>query len=205
WLREAEILDGNRMMPLGAKLKELGADNPLTWAVIWTNLARRSALVAWYVNNVPWGESYSKQELIEMLDDSLAKSSRENAITALVGLLRDTPLGKELGLGEVQSRGRQTAAITKRGWEQVHPVAVLYALYRYAERIGRYGLSLGELLEGAPEGPYTLFGLAPDRFAGLLKGLASRWEGWISVEMLRDLDNIYLNSSRSSTEVLDLA
>lgn len=125
WLREAEILEGNKMTPLGARLKELGTDNPLTWAVIWANLARRSALVAWYVNNVPWGGSYSKQELIDMLDDSLAQRSRENAITTLVGILRDTPLGKELGLGEVETRGRQTATITKRGWEKAHPVAVL--------------------------------------------------------------------------------
>jgi phosphoadenosine phosphosulfate reductase len=205
WLREAEIAAGNKITPLGEKVRGWGADSPLTWAVLWTNLARHSTLVGWYARNVPWGSNYSKKELVAMLDDSLAESSRKNAITALVGLLRDTPLGGQLGLGEVLTRGRQAVAVVKRGWKDVPAVAVLYALYRYAERMGRHGLTLAELLDGAPEGPYTLFGVPRDRLAGLLHGISSRWGDWLSVELVKDLDNIYLDESRSAVEVLDLA
>ncbi|MDK2889133.1 MAG: phosphoadenosine phosphosulfate reductase, partial [Thermoanaerobacter sp.] len=204
WLREAEIVADNKITLLGEKLREWGTDNPLTWAVIWTNLARNSTLVGWYLYHVPWGSSFAKDELINLLDESLAHRSRKNAITALVGLLRDTPLGRELGLGEVQTKGRQTAAITKRGWEQAPAVAVLYSLYRYGERTGRHGLTLSELLNGAPEGPHTLFGISREYLTGLLKGISSRWERWLSVELVKDLDNIYLDKSRSSVEVLNL-
>ncbi|MGB9903530.1 MAG: phosphoadenosine phosphosulfate reductase family protein, partial [Desulfotomaculales bacterium] len=135
WLREAEIVTGTKITLLGERLKNWGVENPLTWAVIWTNLARNSTLVGWYLQNVSWGSSYSKKELVSLLDEALSQSSRENAITALVGLLRDTPLGGELGLGEVQTKGKQAVAIIKRGWGSVPALAVLYALYRYAERI----------------------------------------------------------------------
>lgn len=204
WLREAEIVAGNKITPLGERLREWGTENLLTWAVIWTNLARNSTLVGWYVHNIPWGSSYSKKELVGLLDESLAQSSRENAITALIELLKHTPLGKELGLGEVEIKGRQTGAVNKRGWEHVPALAVLYALYRYAERIGRHGFSLSELLNGAPEGPYMLFGVSQDRLAGMLRAISSHWERWLSVELIKDLDNIYLDSSRSSIEVLKL-
>ncbi|MGB9903612.1 MAG: phosphoadenosine phosphosulfate reductase, partial [Desulfotomaculales bacterium] len=86
----------------------------------------------------------------------------------------------------------------------VPALAVLYALYRYAERIDRYGLSLSELLNGALEGPHTLFGLSRDQLAGMLRAISSRWERWLSVELVKDLDNIYLDKSRSSIEVLEL-
>jgi len=204
WLREAEIVAGNKITPLGERLRELGAENPFTWAVVWTNLARSSTLVGWYVYNVPWGSSFSKKELVDLIDESLAQRSRENAVTALVGLLKDTPLGKELGLGEVLIKGKQTISVTKRGWERVPAPAVLYALYRYAERIGRHGFSLSELLNGAAEGPCTLFGVSRDHLAGLLHAISSRWERWLSVELIKDLDNIYLDGSHTSVEVLEL-
>jgi phosphoadenosine phosphosulfate reductase len=209
WLKEAEIIENNsskeyKITTLGKKLKELGVDNPLTWAVIWTNLVRNSALINWYVNNVPWGSNYSKKEMIEMLDNNLAQSTRDNAITSLVGILRDTPLGLKLGLGEVETKGRQAVAIIKRGWNNVNQIAILYALYRYAEKIGRHDLYLGELYESACEGPYTNFGIDREGLAGILRGLSSRWGGWISVELVKDLDNIYLDKSHTAKDVLNL-
>lgn len=209
WLKEAEIIENNsskeyKITTLGKKLKELGVDNLLTWAVIWTNLARNSALINWYVNNVPWGSNYSKKEMIEMLGEELAHRTRKNALDALDGLLKNTPLGSQLGFGEVETKGRQTVAIIKRGWSNIESIAVLYALYRYAEKIGRYDLYMGELYESACEGPYTVFGIDREDLAGILRGLSSRWGDWISVEIVKDLDNIYLDKSRTAAEVLDL-
>jgi phosphoadenosine phosphosulfate reductase len=204
WLREAEVIDKNKITPLGARLRRMTVDNPLTWGVIWTNLSRNSELVGWYVRSVAWGAIYSKSELVDMLDHVLAHSSRKNAITALVGLLRDTPLGAGLGLGDIRLKGRSVATISKRGWEDANPLVLLYSLYRYAERVGRHDLSRAELFEAAPEGPHTLFGISRDDLTRMLRGLSMRWDGWLSVELVRDLDNLYLDHSRKSVEVLDL-
>jgi phosphoadenosine phosphosulfate reductase len=96
-------------------------------------------------------------------------------------------------------------SINKRGWDTPHSLAVLYSLYRYAEKVETHNLTLSELYtEETPEGPYVLFGIAKDELANILRGLASRYENWISVELVRDLDNIYLNSSKKALEVLYL-
>lgn len=204
WLREAEIVDRNRITSLGTKLMGLGADNLLCWAIIWANLARNSALVNWYINSVPWGNTHSKPEMIEMLDLRLAPSSRQNAITSLIGILKDTPLGTGLGLGDVKSAEKRTVSVNKKGWDDADPLAIFYSLYRYAEISDRYDFSLSELFDQAPEGPYVLFGISQNSLIRLLKGLSSRYENYLSVELIRDLDNIYLSRGYSSEDILSL-
>lgn len=126
-------------------------------------------------------------------------------MTALFGLLTKTPLGYELGLGEHTEPGKRTEdALYKKGWQEPDPVAILYALYRYAERTQRYELTVHELYEGVDEGPYTLFGVSQDILEGILKGLSSRGDGLVRVNIVRDLDNIYLDNTRNAIEVLDL-
>ncbi|MGB9881142.1 MAG: phosphoadenosine phosphosulfate reductase family protein, partial [Anaerolineae bacterium] len=101
WLREAEVISnqGQDLTPLGEYLQRLGTDDLLVWAVIWTNLAHNSALVNWYVHHVGWGSTWSKKGLESLMPEDLSPRTRENAVDALVGLLKDTPLGGGLGLG----------------------------------------------------------------------------------------------------------
>ena len=140
------------------------------------------------------GETYPQSE-----------STRKNAMTALFGLLTKTPLGNELGLGEETEPGKPTGgALYKKGWHEPEPVAILYSLYRYAEKTGRYELTVQELYEGAEEGPYTLFGVSQDKLKGILKGLSARSDGLIRANIVRDLDNIFLDHTRKAIEVLDI-
>ena len=71
WLREAGLLSaankGERAglpTPLFDKLERLGPFHPLTWAVIWANLAYNSIIVRWYMLFVPNGEVYEKNDLV---------------------------------------------------------------------------------------------------------------------------------------------
>jgi len=205
WLRECEILIKNEISQLGYKLMNLGVESNLCWAILWTNLARNSALIKLYVTSVSWSSTYHKNQLIEMLDKNLASSSRKNAITALVGLLRDTPLGNILHLGEIRSSNTRSVIITKRGWDTPDPLAILYSLYRYAEKNNKYNLSLSELFREASEGPHALYGISYTDLVRFLKGMSSRYDKWLSVELVKDLDNIYLNRNRKSPEILDIA
>ena len=110
-----------------------------------------------------------------------------------------------MGLGEVEEKGRKRQII-KKGWENPVPDAVLYSLYRYAEKTGRYELTVRELYhEGIEEGPYALFGVDKEKLKAILRGLASRGDGFIKVDLVRDLDNIFLDRNRRSLEVLDYA
>ncbi|TDA65829.1 MAG: hypothetical protein D9V47_12050 [Clostridia bacterium] len=214
WLKHAELVTSGSskrslaVTALGERLAKRGAGDVVTWAVIWANLARNSTPVQWYLTAVPWGAVMTKAEWVAKMGEthSQSETTRRNAMTALFGLLTKTPLGHGLGLGEEVEPGKRTGgALYKRGWHDPEPVAILYALYRYAERTGRYELTVRELYEGADEGPYTLFGVRRETLEGILRGLSARGDGLIRVNIVLDLDNIFLDHTCKAVEVLDLA
>ena len=186
-------------------LAKIGVDSFLTWAVIWTNLARNSTLVQWYVANVPWGSTMQKTELVALVGKTykLSERSRQNAISALYQLLNETPLGSGLGIGEQIKPRKRDVGLYKAGWEDINPIAILYSLYRYAEKTERYELTLSELYEGATEGPYALFGVPKKMLGGVLKGLSAQNSNFVRVDIVRDLDNVFLNNTLKAIEVLD--
>ena len=133
----------------------------------------------------------------------LSLRSRENAITALVGLLTKTPLGNQIGLGrEVVPGKRVMGALNKDGWPEIEMLAVLYSLYRYAEKVGRHQITLSELYENAVEGPYTLFGIGREPLRRILQGMSARGGNWLKTDLVRDLDNIFMDDNLKSDEVL---
>ena len=220
WLKEAEIIEvspqsdkNGQLTPLANKLIQIGPYNPFTWAVIWTNLAYNSTLVKWYVLRVPVGETYTKPELIEMIGDDYSKSQRENAIMSLDELLRrETPLGPTLGLG-VPIKTGNTYEFYKKGWEMPDSLALLYAIYRYAEKTkGHYNLTLTEFANVRARGgegvtgidPVLLFGLDVSKFKDMVQALAMDHPDFIRVSFVADLDNITLFEEKSSLDVVDL-
>lgn len=205
WLVDSELINSNAVTALGKALGRLGTGSQLTWAVIWCNLARNSSLLTWYVTEVPWHLGFSKGDLIDMLPQRFAQSTRQNAITALVSLLRNTPFSGELGVARVELEGSRVAKVAKTVPKALPSLAILYSLYRYAESIDRYALSLSEVRAARTEGPAALFGLDSEEISRELRGLGSRYPKWISVELIRDLDNIYLEPSCRSEEVPSLA
>ena len=117
WLSDAEIIDSKRarVTETGKILREIGADDLFTWAVIWTNLAKNSSLISWYVNNLEWGKTYTREELLELMGDNLSLATRKNGLQSLVELFRDTPLGEDLGVEIPEFKGRKCVAIYKKG------------------------------------------------------------------------------------------
>ncbi|NSW92345.1 MAG: phosphoadenosine phosphosulfate reductase family protein [Firmicutes bacterium] len=211
WLKEAEITKDNKITPLGEKLSDFGSHSLLTWAVIWTNLAYNSTIVKWYVTNVGWDGVYTKDDLVDMLGDDYSKSTRKNAVTSLIELFRHTPLGADLAFGKLEMIGRSNRVknITKTGWKQPEQLAVLYALYRYAEKQnGHYNFTFSEL-EQFQEGmvgvsPVVLFGTDKSEMKRLIQGLSINYPDYIRVEFSRGLDNIFLNEDHTADDVLDL-
>ncbi|BCV22808.1 phosphoadenosine phosphosulfate reductase family protein [Moorella sp. Hama-1] len=86
WLKHAELITGNKksivITPLGEKLAQWGVDDLVTWAVVWTNLARNWAPVQWYISAVPWGAVMTKTEWVAKIGEThpQSESTRKNAI-----------------------------------------------------------------------------------------------------------------------------
>jgi len=205
WLNHCGIEASKSLSPLGAILQRLGAESEVAWCAIWANLAQNSGIVEWYVRSVPWGSVHNKADFVEMLGESWSVSTRNNAITALTGLLANTPLGNQLELGVISSdRSTRTKSVFKKGLSSPHAIAVLYSLYLYAEASDVYRTTIAQL-ETACGGPATIFGLDRPALASILNGLSAECSDFISAGITRNLDNIHLRRDRTSIEVLTLA
>jgi len=206
WLPQAGIIDSTtrELTPVGRELCRLSANSPITWLSIWVNLAMQSPLVKWFVQSVRFDVSLSRQDLLEMMPEQLSKRTRSNALLSLVQLLDLTPLGHDLHLAQVFRKGRKLQGIMRRPIDRLPLIALLYALYRLAAEDGRTAFRLSELC--TESGPlYQLFGIEETRLIFLLRGAGEQYPQFIQVELVRDLDNIYLSQDVSLEEILQYA
>uniref|UniRef100_A0A7C3MDG0 4Fe-4S ferredoxin-type domain-containing protein n=1 Tax=Archaeoglobus fulgidus TaxID=2234 RepID=A0A7C3MDG0_ARCFL len=167
WLMDAEIVEktkeGLKITDLGKKLAKIGADSLFTWAVIWTNLARNSSLIRWYVTELEWGKRYTREELLMLMGDKLSKTTKENGVQSLSELFRYSPLGYELELGVPIMKGRMLEGIFKKGVPlnplKVPEDAVIYSINRLLEEKSAV-CEISEVLnKNNPLSPFSLFGI----------------------------------------------
>ncbi len=216
WLREAGLLSSSGKgvkagvpTELFEKIEGLGAGNPLVWAIIWTNLAYNSIISKWYMLNIPSGDIYEKNELVFQLGDDYSKSTRDNAVTALLETFRHSPIGSVLKQGIPIASG-SSFKFSKQGWNTPDAVAILYALYMWAEATGRYDFTLSQM-EASRGNPYTvgvdpvsIFGINPDKFKDILQDITLAYPDYIRTTFVADLDNVKLFSNFKSIDILDL-
>ena len=216
WLREAELLSSTNKgeksgMPteLFEKLKPLGSYNTLVWAVIWANLAYNSIITRWYMLSVPPGEVYEKNDLIFMLGDDYAQSTRDNAVTALLETFRHSPIGSALKQGIPVKVGANWR-YAKDGWETPEAAAILYSLYLFSEKTGRYTFSLKQLEEArsSPEtlgiDPLSVFGLKSGEIKGILQEIALHYKEYLRVTFVKNLDTVHLTRDVKSIDIVSL-
>lgn len=216
WLRESGLLTaagkGDKSgvtTPLFEKVQPMGAGNPLTWAIIWTNLAYNSIIVKWYMLNASAGEVYEKNDLVFLLGDDYSKSTRDNAVTALLETLRHSPIGTVLKQGIPIPNGN-SFKFSKQGWNTPDAVAILYALYMWAEATGRYTFTLSQMAAARGNAdakgvdPVSIFGINPDRFKDILQDIALQFDKYIRTTFVADLDNVQLFPEYKSIDILDL-
>ena len=218
WLKDAEMIKTLKtgksttisITVLGEKLIELGAYNPLVWAIIWANLCYNSTICHWFCLNSELGTTYEKGDLVIMIGENHSKSNRENAITALTDTLRFSPIGSALKQGLPIEITKKTYSYLREGWDYPHAVALLYSLYLYAEHTGRRTFSFTELVNAHsnPESkgisPHDIYGIEVKAFREQVQGLAISYPKYIRVSFVANLDNIILEDY-SSIDILDLA
>lgn len=220
YLKESELIEmsptsgkNGQITELGKILQNLGSFNPLTWAIILTNLAYNSTLFRWFLLNVPTGDSNTRAEFISLIDDIYSESTRANAITSLIETFTYSPIGNTLGMG-IQITVNNATSYLKKGWSTPDGIAILYAMYKYAEKLeGHYNMTLKELRQiraNRPDNfvgmdPVTIFALNDDDFKDMLRQLANEYPDYIKIAFVADLDNITLNKEKTSLDVANLA
>lgn len=212
WLSEAGLLDKKsmKMTSLGNDLKTIYENDPLfVWGIIWINLYYNSKIVNWYCNSIDWGINISKEDLLLTVMDSfpnLSKGTLNNAISAMINMFDNSPLGIDLKLGVLEKKGRAVKFINKYGVEDnLDSLLVAYSLYQLNENKNRYDFTVSELYDTNFEGgPYTLFGISQNQLERILRGLQQSKEDIIKVDLSANLDNIFLNEAKSSNDIIQI-
>lgn len=205
----------------GKVLFKLGSDSETAWGLMLCNLVYTPAF-NWFVTKLPYNESVTLDKVKCLLEDVMENDAKglgkRNICDALKVFLVKTPLGEVIGLGrcdydeKVGPTGNESIKLKSfcRGkWANPQPLVILYSLYKFAEACGNYyQFTLTRLLDKDIESdgvsPTEIFGLDGDQMKKLLNGLAVNFSDFITTGFTLDLDNITLNSSKTSADVLKL-
>lgn len=190
---------------LANKLIDMGAYNPFPWAIMWANLAYNSTIVHHFCLNVAPGDMYDNNYLVDSLGTDIDPKYRKQAVNSLLSTFRDSPIGASLKQGIQIEK-----SYLREGWDYPHAVALLYALYLYAEHTGRKSFTFTELLNAHTNpdaqgiSPHDIYGIDAKAFRDQVQGLAITYPQYIRVSFIGNLDNIILEDF-ASNDILDLA
>lgn len=207
FLRDAELLDENGFSQTAEVIDNLGLDNDASWALMFVNLAY-TPQINWVVKRMNMNETYSKDYTISLLVADGAKESWVKDIWSSFARIVELPFST-VGFGfPVKEKGKMVS-MTRTPWNNPNPVVILYSLYKFAEACGDYyQFTLSRLLnhdiESEGVSPTEIFGLDRDQMEKLLNGLSINYPDFINASFTLDLDNITLNSEKTSQDVLKL-
>ncbi|MCQ2302017.1 MAG: phosphoadenosine phosphosulfate reductase family protein [Bacteroidales bacterium] len=210
WFREAEILTekDKRISNLGVLLQASFKDNPISvWEIIWINLTYNSLVVKFFSSNIDFEKSYSKEEIISIMEDEfpgINSNTLKNPLGALQNTFVASPIGDKLNVGIIVKENNKPV-FSRRPYNDLSLVALAYSLYRYAERQQRYSLTVSEFYdENQKEGVYRQFGISKDTFERLLLSLQEESNHVLRAELRMGLDNIILRDDLNSIDILKM-
>lgn len=177
------------------------------WEIIFINLTENSEIAKWYFSNVPFNQNFTKQELEIMIQDAypdLKDRTLKNHLNSLLNTFKESPLGKSIPVG-VYTMVDRKPGVVRRPHNELSLVATAYSLYRYAEKAGRYSLTVSEFYEAdQKEGIVRQFGIEREAFEQNLRSLEQDANHVLRAELKMGLDNIILREDLKSDDIINL-
>lgn len=203
FLKDADLLDDNGFTRFAEIISDIGLDENLSWALMLANLAYNPQ-IGWYICNISFGETMSKEYVCSMLVDSGADEKWVNDVWSSLARILDLPFS-HVGLGEMVKEKNKAVALYRTGWQVPDERVILYSLYQFSEKCGNFKqFTLTRLLDTSIESdgisPTQIFGLNRDTMEKVLNGLTFNYPDLIEARFTLGLDNITLKSNKSAEE-----
>lgn len=210
WIREAGILQevSKSISEMGKLLQShFSANTNAVWEIIFINLTENSEITKWFFSEVDYGKNFTKQELEIMIQNSypdLKDRTLKNPLNSLLNTFKESPLGSDVPVG-VPTMVSRKPGIIRKPHNDLSLVATAYSLYRYAERTGRYSLTVSEFYNPMQkEGIVRQFGIERNAFEQNLRSLEQDSNHVLRSELKMGLDNIILRDDLKSEDILKL-
>ncbi len=208
YLRNSGLLtEKNKYTRLTDHLFRKGLHEESVWALMLVNLSY-SSCIGWLVDNLKFGESYSKLEIKEILTNFITTKTGPGNIANCYGKFAELPFSS-VGLGGLIEKTKNDFVFMRTPWAEPDARVILYSLYKFAEKCGGYyQFSLSALLDDSIErdgiSPTRIFGLNYDTMLPILNGLSVNYSDFISASFSLGLDTISLCEDKSSQDVLTI-
>lgn len=213
FLNDSEVTIKGKYSDFGKCIERIGIEAPLAWALMVCNLAYTSEF-NWWIKNIEPSYSYTPDEVLSMLDDTMSTNSRSHIVSAYKNIfISNKILGNEIRMGvcdyEIKGNKRYWNSVVRSSWENPEPTVILYSLYKFAEACGDYyQFTLSRLLDKDVESdgvsPAEIFCLERSAMEKILTGLNINHPDFITAQFNLDLDTITLNADKTSADVLAL-
>lgn len=210
WIREARILNqtDKSISDFGKMLAaSFEANNLAVWEIIFINLTENSEIAKWFFVSVPFNQNLTKQELEIMIQDAypdLKDRTLKNPLNSLLNTFKESPLGKDIPVG-VYTMVDKKPGVIRRPHNELSLVAAAYSLYRYAEKTGRYSLTVSEFYDPEQKnGIVKQFGIEREPFEQILRSLEQDANHVLRAELKMGLDNIILREDLKSDDIINL-
>lgn len=216
FLGDAGVLSKRKYTEFGEKIKTMNISDDVPWALMLCNLVYTPSF-NWYILNIPLDETYIEDRLELDMADTTAKARGEfwNGFKTILGT---NEAFKDIGLGipditeKTNKNGdvrKSMNSIRRTSWTNPNQEVILYSLYKFAEECrDYYQFTLSRLLDYSVDSdgisPTLIFGLDRDEMVKILTGLSINHPDFINATFTLDLDNISLNSEKTSNDVLNL-
>ena len=206
FLKDASLLDDNGFTRFAEIVADYGLDEDISWALMLSNLAYNPQ-IGWYIKNVPFGESMSKEYICSLLVDSGADEKWVSDVWGSFVRILDLPFS-HVGMGETLKEKNKAVAIYRTTWNNPDERVILYSLYKFSEKCGNFKqFTLTRLLDDSIESdgvsPAQIFGLNRETMEKILNGLTFNYPDLIEARFTLGLDSITLKSEKSSEEILE--
>lgn len=136
FLKDADLLDDNGFTRFAEIISDIGLDENLSWALMLANLAYNPQ-IGWYICNISFGETMSKEYVCSMLVDSGADEKWVNDVWSSLARILDLPFS-HVGLGEMVKEKNKAVALYRTGWQVPDERVILYSLYQFSEKCGNF-------------------------------------------------------------------
>ena len=205
FLHDAGLIDKVHLTEFGELICDIGWSTEIAWGLILTNLAAENPQLSWYIKKMEIGASYSRKNLIDMLQIEGLKERPSELVATAYRRIVSTPFGTVLNFGYVSEDG--SLCRTKCVLSDAR--VFLYGLFKFAEKCGDYkAFTLSTLLNDTIErdgiSPTQIFGVTREEAEPMLRGLSAKYPDFIDVSFTHDLEKITLAEDKSSADVLEL-
>lgn len=232
WLQDAGFVDkqGNPTSLFLMLSSNPHISNNTIASIAWVNLCYNSPLIRWAVFSMPYSD-VTREEIAELMaytktpDDALELPlEKRKVLSKLLIQSVENFFYRLYFIGVRKGDDKKILTTTICQAEDVDATAFLYAMYKGAEAKGTYELTLSQLQQYAEVlsdkslaqvaqsmnkpvflSPLKMFPMTTMETKRLLRGLSTTYHDFMYVELIRDLDNIFLNRSKTSLDVVDYA